>query len=123
MEQLVFKESDGKAIPYCQSVFGKGLPGKSSLLVLLHGAGERGVDNAAQLCHGFANIADYAEANKLKLVVLAPQCPVNQQWVNTPWGQTSHTMPEAPSESMEPGQCGSSTPRSPSSTWTSLKST
>ncbi|MDP6635429.1 MAG: dienelactone hydrolase family protein [Phycisphaerae bacterium] len=74
--------------------------GKYPLVVLFHGAGERGDDNKRQLVHGSADILKFAKAAKQPIFFIAPQCPRGQQWVNTPWGKLSHTMPKEPSKSM-----------------------
>jgi dipeptidyl aminopeptidase/acylaminoacyl peptidase len=73
---------------------------KYPLVVLFHGAGKRGNDNKKQLAHGPADILKFAKAAKQPIFFIAPQCPRGQQWVNTPWGKLSHTMPKEPSESM-----------------------
>jgi len=73
---------------------------KYPLVVLFHGAGERGSDNKKQLAHGAADILKFAKSAKQPIFFIAPQCPRGQQWVNTPWGKLSHTMPAEPSKSM-----------------------
>src|SRR4051812_12037849 len=60
--------------------------GKYPLLVFLHGAGERGTDNAAQLKWGGKFVGQGIQG-KQKCFVIAPQCPPGKQWVNTPWAQ------------------------------------
>jgi len=53
---------------------------KYPLIVFLHGAGERGSDNNAQLLHGGAMfLRDTIRANYPAFVVF-PQCPANQTW-------------------------------------------
>ncbi|MET3880558.1 dienelactone hydrolase family protein [Chitinophaga sp. OAE865] len=53
---------------------------KYPLIVFLHGAGERGRDNEAQLKHGGAMfLRDTIRAN-YPAFVLFPQCPDNQTW-------------------------------------------
>ncbi|HEX8913586.1 MAG TPA: prolyl oligopeptidase family serine peptidase [Humisphaera sp.] len=59
------------------------------LLLLLHGAGERGSDNKAQLKWGGAEAANDLQAAG-KCFVIAPQCPAGKQWVNTPWSKGSY---------------------------------
>lgn len=61
---------------------------KYSLLIFLHGAGERGtnyemLDNITQVGFFEQVLAD----NDLKdnFILLAPQCPNDMQWVNYPW--------------------------------------
>ena len=56
-------------------------PGKKYPLVLfLHGAGERGTDNARQLTHGAPAFAKPEAREKFPCFVLAPQCPPDQTW-------------------------------------------
>lgn len=55
---------------------------KFPLVIFLHGSGERGNDNEAQLKWGVMNFAgDHTMANYPAYVV-APQCPENQEWAN-----------------------------------------
>lgn len=71
------------------------------LVILFHGAGERGDDNAAQLVHGATELLKYAEKAGEEIFFIAGQVPREQQWVNTPWAQKSHAMPAEPSASMK----------------------
>lgn len=76
-------------------------PGKKYPLILfLHGAGERGEDNTAQLIHVLPDFAQFAAEGRLNAFIAAPQCPELKQWVDTPWSLTSHTMPENMSKPM-----------------------
>ena len=50
------------------------------LVVFLHGAGERGNDNEAQLIHGSKLFLDSLE--KYPAVVIFPQCPKTDYWAN-----------------------------------------
>ena len=55
--------------------------GKTYPLVLfLHGAGERGDDNAAQLKHGVMPILEGADKLKQPCFLIAPQCPTDRWW-------------------------------------------
>ena len=71
------------------------------LVVLFHGAGERGDDNVAQLVHGATELLNYAKKTGEEIFFIAGQVPRNQQWVDTPWAQKSHTMSAEPSSSMK----------------------
>ncbi|MDR0763383.1 MAG: prolyl oligopeptidase family serine peptidase [Bacteroidales bacterium] len=51
---------------------------KYPLVIFLHGAGERGDDNARQLIHGSKIFADSSE--KYPAYVLFPQCDTHQYW-------------------------------------------
>lgn len=68
------------------------------LLVFLHGAGERGDDNKAQLKWGAKFML--AAAEKHGCYVVVPQCPKNKKWVEVDWSRQTHVMPEEPSESI-----------------------
>ena len=53
---------------------------KYPLVVFLHGAGERGDDNKAQLKHGAPAFAKPDVREKFPCFVFAPQCPKDQTW-------------------------------------------
>ncbi len=71
---------------------------KPPLVLFLHGAGERGDNNVAQLKHGVKEF--HTRQASHPCVVLAPQCPAGQKWVEVDWGgvQGSGTFPAQPSE-------------------------
>ncbi len=50
------------------------------LVLFLHGAGERGSDNEAQLKHGVKTIINYSVRTKQPMILLAPQCPRESWW-------------------------------------------
>jgi predicted peptidase len=68
---------------------------KLPLVVFLHGAGERGSDNEAQLCNGIFTFVDSANQAKRPAFVLAPQCPSGKKWVNVDWKLASNQMPDS----------------------------
>jgi predicted peptidase len=71
---------------------------KYPLVLFLHGAGERGNNNEAQLVHG---TKDFAKRQATyPAFVIAPQCPSGKKWVEVDWSGDRHTTPEKPSESM-----------------------
>jgi predicted peptidase len=70
---------------------------KVPLVIFLHGAGERGNDNALQLVNGAKNFATDSIREKYPCFVLVPQCAKIFQWVETDWRLPSHVMPEKPS--------------------------
>src|SRR5438309_9561805 len=55
---------------------------KYPLIIFLHGSGERGSDNEAQLKWGAMNFADEQTMSRYPAIVIAPQCPLSQQWSN-----------------------------------------
>ena len=70
------------------------------LVLFLHGAGERGGDNAAQLKHGVGPILDFFAERNEPACLLAPQCPEGRKWVEVDWAAASHAMPPEASVSM-----------------------
>ena len=62
------------------------------LVMFLHGAGERGTNNTAQLTanRGATLWAETANQEVNPCFVIAPQCYSNRQWVNTAWGYGSY---------------------------------
>lgn len=71
------------------------------LILFLHGAGERGDDNRAQMRH-FPELWRRAEfAKKFDAFVVAPQCRKGKKWVEIPWSTTRSTpLPKEPSDQM-----------------------
>jgi predicted esterase len=53
---------------------------KYPLVIFLHGSGERGDDNEAQLRNGVLAFAEPANREQYPCFVLAPQCPKNEHW-------------------------------------------
>lgn len=100
MEQKIFQSKTGGNLPYCRKDVHPELPGKSALLILFHGAGERGSDNTLQLVHGSRPLIHFLQENNRKCTVVFPQCPSGAQWVNVPWSDLSHVLPEKPSDAM-----------------------
>ena len=74
---------------------------KYPVVLLLHGAGERGDDNKAQLVHGCRDLAAEGLRRRYPAFVVAPQCPEEQKWVEVPWDRRTHSMPADPSPSMK----------------------
>ncbi len=62
------------------------------LIMFFHGAGERGNNNSSQLFHCVQYLAD----NLPECIIVAPQCPVNNQWVDTPWANGSYSTDAVP---------------------------
>ncbi|MEZ5941796.1 MAG: prolyl oligopeptidase family serine peptidase [Planctomycetaceae bacterium] len=81
------------------------VPGEKSdtkypLVIFLHGAGERGDDNAAQLRHCTSRFTEADVREKFPCFVMAPQCPTGKRWVEVDWSKGQHDMPKTPSEPM-----------------------
>lgn len=55
---------------------------KLPLVIFLHGSGERGDDNEAQLKWGVQQFASDHNIKHFPAFIAAPQCPANDQWSN-----------------------------------------
>lgn len=76
---------------------------KLPLVLFLHGAGERGDDNEAQLKHGVGEFLTAQRAQNFPAILIAPQCPKGHQWVETDWSATDGkgSFPADPSPTMK----------------------
>lgn len=66
------------------------------LLLFLHGAGERGNDNQAQLKNDALAWVQPALQDRHPAVVVFPQCPVDATWVDAPWDQGHYSVERTP---------------------------
>lgn len=66
---------------------------KYPLVIFLHGAGERGDDNVAQLKHGMSDFCDPDLRERFPCYVLAPQCPREQKWADIDWSKKELHVP------------------------------
>jgi len=75
---------------------------KYPLVIFLHGSGERGSDNDAQLKWGVMNFATDQNMAAHPALVVAPQCPEKLTWSNVDRGQNggSLSLKAEPSEPM-----------------------
>ncbi|GEM_PF-142827 len=72
------------------------------LVVFLHGAGERGDDNASQLKYFPQQMAQPRWRERFPCFVLAPQCRKDAKWVEVDWSQPeSHSTPDDPGDQMK----------------------
>jgi len=67
------------------------------LVIFLHGSGERGSDNEAQLKWGVMNFASDENMIRYPAFVIAPQCPPNISWSNFNRDRNSTQMSLLPS--------------------------
>ena len=101
-EARVFSAADGATLPYRLLQPAAIEPGKKyPLVIFLHGAGERGTDNALQIKNGAPVFAKPEAREKFPCFVFAPQCPKDKKWVEMEWGGASGTAPADPGP-MEP---------------------
>jgi predicted peptidase len=64
---------------------------KYPLVLFLHGAGERGIDNQRQKIHFPVRMAGSKYRDRYPCFVLAPQCPENKSWVDVNWSEPKST--------------------------------
>jgi predicted peptidase len=97
----VFTNATGQTMPY-RLLLPKDLESghRRPLVLFFHGAGERGVDNQKQLIHGTSLFLKPENRDRFPCLVVAPQCPEGEQWVDMPWGADSGERPEKPSPAM-----------------------
>ncbi|MBQ7906717.1 MAG: dienelactone hydrolase family protein [Clostridia bacterium] len=82
-EKHTYTGTNGSTIPYRMYIPHDYNPkGSYPVLLFLHGAGERGTDNSAQLKNAMLNLLNQENSPLLNAIVIAPQCPWNDQWVN-----------------------------------------
>lgn len=74
---------------------------KYPLVIFLHGAGERGDDNLAQLKHAMADFCTPLRRKEMPCYVLAPQCPKDEKWADVDWSADGVVMPQTASKSMQ----------------------
>ena len=99
--QEVFRKceytSDGYTLPYRLYIPKNYDCGEMYPLVLfLHGAGERGVDNEKQLEVGFKRMFEDVTSPIYDAIIVAPQCPEGAQWVMTPWANGNYVVDNVP---------------------------
>lgn len=78
----VFKNANGDSLLYRFLFPDNDTTLKYPLVIFLHGSGERGSDNEAQLKWGVMNFATDENMKKHPAFVIAPQCPLNTGWAN-----------------------------------------
>lgn len=83
-------DHEGKTLPY-RILFPKNFDAtqKYPLHLFLHGAGERGDDNEAQLIHGSQRFAQMNE--HFPAIVIFPQCPSEDYWARVSYKRNRET--------------------------------
>lgn len=80
-EKETFMSSSGEVLPYRILMpldFDKNK--KYPVVLFLHGAGERGDNNEAQLTHGISTFLTEKHRTEYPCIVIAPQCPTEGYW-------------------------------------------
>lgn len=84
-----------------RSVKAETTEGPVPLVVFLHGAGERGNDNELQLRNCIHFFLDDTITTRYPFLLLVPQCPEEQRWVDTDWRLLEHEMDSVPTPQMQ----------------------
>lgn len=74
---------------------------KYPLVLFLHGAGERGDDNAITLKHGAKDFASPENRSKYPAYVVVPQCPKDHKWSEVDWSKETSSLPEKASDALQ----------------------
>jgi len=96
-----FAGADGKVFRYRLAEKTPEDGSRVPLVLFLHGAGERGTNNVAQLVHGVGELVRWLDAHEKGFRLVAGQVPNGRRWVEVDWNAKRHEMPAAPSETMQ----------------------
>ena len=93
-EYHTFTAEDGTTLPYRMYVpFDYDEDKEYPVLILLHGAGERGTDNKGNIHHMLHEMFAHPDTPLAEAIVIAPQCPAApNQWVDTPWANGNYSV-------------------------------
>ena len=62
----------------------------------MHGAGERGNNNLYNMNHMLLELLKAEDSQFWDAIILSPQCPDGQQWVDTPWAEGGYRVEKVP---------------------------
>ena len=92
-----FTAEDGTTLPYRLYVPYEYDPSKEyPVLIVLHGAGERGTDNRGNIYHMLHDMFSHGDTPLDEAIIIAPQCPEGNQWVDTPWANGNYSVDRVP---------------------------
>jgi len=94
-----YSNIDGDTLQYRQLVSDYDPISKYPLVIFLHGSGERGDDNEAQLKWGVRNFATSQNMKLYPSIVIAPQCPEDMTWGN--FSYEDMTLRDIPTQPMK----------------------
>ncbi len=92
IEARVFKQGD-HSLPYRilkPDTYAKDQ--KYPLIIALHGAWGRGVDNKSRAIDAFGKLSTAQVRKDHPAFIITPQCPPKNQWANTPWGKGCYSI-------------------------------
>lgn len=94
---FVYTDENGEQMPYRLFLpINYNSKKKYPLVLAFHGAGSRGNDNTKQLRPWVAGWMDQQVQKEHPCIILMPQCPVKQKWVNVDWRKGSYLFKEIP---------------------------
>ena len=96
-EHYISKQGD--SLPYRLLIPDYAQGHKYPLVIFLHGSGQRGNDNEAQLTWGVLNFASDYNLKMHPAIVIAPQCPEKLSWDN--FSEKDMTLQKQPSKTLE----------------------
>jgi poly(3-hydroxybutyrate) depolymerase/lysophospholipase L1-like esterase len=100
-EARVFSGANGGQLAYrLLKPVGYDASRRYPLVLFLHGAGERGSNNVAQLKHGLRGFAAPEFQARQPVFVMAPQVPLEQKWSNTDWNAPKSELPGQPASAL-----------------------
>ncbi len=100
-DKCIFEARDGTIIPYRIYVpYDYDASKEYPVLTIFHGAGERGIDNVSQMKHMLFNMFSHENTPLWDSIIICPQCPWGNQWVDTPWENGNYSV-ESVEESNE----------------------
>ncbi len=94
---MSYTAADGTAIPYrlyMPSDYNKSKD--YPVILFLHGAGERGNDNYSHMNNMVPNMFNQESSLIHDAIVICPQCPAGEQWVDTPWANGNYSVDNVP---------------------------
>jgi predicted peptidase len=94
-----YVNSKGETLKYRQLISDYNPQIKYPLIIFLHGSGERGDDNEAQLKWGVLNFATDQIMKMHPSIVIAPQCPNDMSWYN--FSESDMSLQPTPSQPMK----------------------
>ena len=96
-EARTYVAQDGTELAYRLYVpYGYDSTKEYPVVVFMHGAGERGNDNLGNMKHLPLKWFSIEDSPYWDCIVVAPQCPNGQQWVDTPWADGGYRVENVP---------------------------
>ena len=90
---MSYTAKDGTTIPYRLYIPSDYDPLKEyPFLLFLHGAGERGNNNYSHMNHVIHDLFNQKDSPFKDAIIICPQCPSNNQWVDTPWANGNYSI-------------------------------